>query len=136
LRSLQRRRVCILVNSVSRENAGDVKSENRSENNSETIPSFSKDVTDIYIQRYLSREHTIPKFFAVKRELNDRHIEKKETYLWKTDRSGKQSKDDWEKRGDTYFQLPPPDWHAQVRRNTGEYAAERRLWDKYWTHII
>jgi hypothetical protein len=109
LRSLQRRRAYVLINSMSRENAGNTKSENRSENNSETIPSLSKDVTDTYIQRYLSEEHTIPKLFAVKRELNDRHIEEKETYPWKTDGSGKQSKDDRERREDTYSQLPPPD---------------------------
>jgi hypothetical protein len=94
---------------VSRENAGNAESENRSENNSETISSFSKDVTDTYIQQYLSGEHTILKLFAVKRELNDRHIEKKETYPWKTDGSGKQSKDDRERRGDTYSQLSPSD---------------------------
>jgi hypothetical protein len=109
LRSLQRRRVYILVNSVFRENAGDAENENRSENNSETIPSLSKGVTDTYIQRYLSGEYAISKFFAVKRELDDRYIEKKETYPWKIDGSGKQSKDDRERRGDTYSQLPPPD---------------------------
>jgi hypothetical protein len=81
LRSLQRRRVCILINNMSRENAGDIESENRSENNSEIIPSFSKDVTDTYIQRYLSEKYTILKLFAIKRELNDRHIKKKKTYL-------------------------------------------------------
>jgi hypothetical protein len=109
LRSLQQRRVYILINSVFRENAGDAEGENRSENNNETIPSFSKGVTDTYIQQYFSGEYTISKLFAVKRELNDRYIEKKETYLWKTDGSGKQSKDDRERRGDTYSQLPPSD---------------------------
>jgi hypothetical protein len=69
-----------LINSVSRENAKDIENENRSKNNSETIPSLSKNVIDTYIQRYPNGEYTISELFAVKRKLNDHHIEKKEIY--------------------------------------------------------
>jgi hypothetical protein len=81
LRSLQRKKVYILINSVSRENAGNIKNENRSENNNETIPNLNKNITDTYIQQYLSEKYAIFKLFAVKRELNDRYIKEKETYL-------------------------------------------------------
>jgi hypothetical protein len=68
-----------VINNMFRENAGNIKSEICSKNNSETVFNFSKNSIDIYIQRYPGGKYAIPKLFAVEQKLNGRHSKKKET---------------------------------------------------------